>query len=749
MKDIFKTFFLGLFILMSYTSFLKAEKVNEIIISGNERISEETLIVYGEISKNKDYTQEEINNIIKKLYDTKFFSKISINFSNGVLKINVKENPIINSISLQGEPTKKFTKALLNFMTLKEKSSFIKNDVKKDVEIIREFYNQLGYYSSTVEARTIEVKGGNNLIDLIFIIDKGKREKITKIFFIGEKKIKTKRLRDVIATEEAKFWKFISRNIYLNNQRIELDKRLLKNYYLSKGYYDAEILSSNVFVKGKDGIELTFNINAGKRYRIKKISTDIDPVFDKKIFKTLESDFKKFAGTYYSPFKITKILESIDELIDDNELQFVTHSVSETIDGNFVDLQFKIFEGPKVIVERINIKGNTVTNDSVIRSELILDEGDPFSKLKLDKSISKLKSRNIFKKVNYRVSDGSSQNVKVMDIVVEEMPTGEIAAGAGTGTDGNTLSFSLTENNYLGRGLIVDTSIEASESALRGGLSVVNPNYNFSGNSLRYGISSKKTDRPNSGYENTLTQLNLGTRFEQYDDIFLSPNLELSFDDMTVDNTASDRLKKQAGTFSDLSFGYGVEKDTRDRRFMPTSGSIFGFSQKFPLYVEENSSVFNKFTLSKYHSFNENILGAFKFYAAGILAIEDDVRLSKRIHIPAKRLRGFETRKVGPVDSGDYVGGNYAMAMNFEAALPNLLPEATQTDVAVFLDLGNLWHVDYDSRIGQSSKIRSSAGIATNLFTPIGPLNFVFAQDLSSAESDTTQQFKFQIGTSF
>ena len=749
MKDIFKTFFLSLFILISYTSFLKAEKVNEIIISGNERISDETLIVYGEISKNKDYTQEGINNIIKKLYDTKFFSKISINFSNGVLKINVEENPIINSISLQGEPTKKFTKALLNFMTLKEKSSFIKNDVKKDVEIIREFYNQLGYYSSTVEARTMEVKGGNNLIDLIFIIDKGKREKITKIFFIGEKKIKTKRLRDVIATEEAKFWKFISRNIYLNNQRIELDKRLLKNYYLSKGYYDAEILSSNVFVKGKDGIELTFNINAGKRYRIKKISTDIDPVFDKKIFKTLESDFKKFAGTYYSPFKITKILESIDELIDDNELQFVTHSVSETIDGNFVDLQFKIFEGPKVIVERINIKGNTVTNDSVIRSELILDEGDPFSKIKLDKSISKLKSRNIFKKVNYRVSDGSSQNVKVMDIVVEEMPTGEIAAGAGTGTDGNTLSFSLTENNYLGRGLIVDTSIEASESALRGGLSVVNPNYNFSGNSLRYGISSKKTDRPNSGYENTLTQLNLGTRFEQYDDIFLSPTLELSFDDMTVDNTASDRLKKQAGTFSDLSFGYGVEKDTRDRRFMPTSGSIFGFSQKFPLYVEENSSVFNRFTLSKYHSFNENILGAFKFYAAGILAIEDDVRLSKRIHIPAKRLRGFETRKVGPVDSGDYVGGNYAMAMNFEAALPNLLPEATQTDVAVFLDLGNLWHVDYDSRIGQSSKIRSSVGIATNLFTPIGPLNFVFAQDLSSAESDTTQQFKFQIGTSF
>jgi len=727
----------------------KAEKLNKIVILGNERISDETLIVYGEIEKNKDYSQEEINIIIKNLYDTKFFSKISINFSNGILKINVEENPIINSIALQGEATKKFTKALLNFMTLKEKSSFIKNDVKKDVEIIKEFYNQLGYYSTNVEARTVEVKGGNNLLDLIFIIDKGKREKITKIFFIGEKKIKTKRLRDVIATEEAKFWKFISRNIYLNNQRIELDKRLLKNYYLNKGYYDAEILSSNVFIKDKEGIELTFNINAGQRYRIKKISTSIDPVFDKKIFKTLENDFKKFAGTYYSPFKITKILESIDELIDDNELQFVTHSVSETIDGKFVDLEFKIFEGPKIVVERINIQGNTVTNDSVIRSELILDEGDPYSKIKLDKSISKLRSRNIFKKVNYRVSDGSSKDVKVMDIIVEEMPTGEIAAGAGTGTDGTTVSFSLTENNYLGKGLIVDTSLEASESALRGGISIINPNYNFSGNTLEYGLSSKKTDRPNSGYENTLTQLNIGTRFEQYDDIFLSPSLELSFDDMTVDGTASERLKKQAGSFTDLSFGYGVEKDTRDRRFMPTSGSILGFAQTLPLYVEENSSVFNRFTLSKYHSFSENVLGAFKFYAAGVVAVEDDVRLSKRIHIPSKRLRGFENRKVGPVDSGDYVGGNYALAMNFEAALPNLLPDATQTDVAAFLDIGNLWHVDYDSKIGQSSTIRSAVGIATNVYTPIGPLNFVFAQDLSSAESDTTQQFKFQIGTSF
>ena len=524
---------------------------------------------------------------------------------------------------------------------------------------------------------------------------------------------------------------------------------MLKNYYLAKGYYDVQILSSNVYLKEKEGIELTFSVNAGKRYRIKKISTNIDPVFDKTIFAPLASDFKKYAGSYYSPFKIAKILESIDRIIDDNEIQFVQHSVSETVDEESVNIKFNIFEGRKVQVERINIKGNTVTNDSVVRSELLLDEGDPFSKVKLEKSISNIKARNIFKKVKYKLEDGSSKDLKVMEITVEEKPTGEISAGAGTGTEGTTFQFALSENNYLGKGLIVDTSLDLTESSIRGGLDIVIPNYNYSGNSVDFGLSSKKTDRPDSGYENTLTKFNIGTRFEQYDNIYLSPNLGITFDSLTVDSTASSVLKKQAGDFEDIEFTYGIQRDTRDRSFMPTSGSIIGFTQRLPIYAEEQASLLNQFTSSKYYGFSDNFIGAFKVYAAAIVAVEDDVRISKRLHIPSKRLRGFENRKIGPVDGSDYVGGNYAAAVNLEAALPNLLPESTQTDVAVFLDAGNLWHADYDGTVGQSSKIRSSVGFATNMYTPIGPLNFVFAQKLSSAPSDITQTFKFEIGTSF
>ena len=179
------------------------------------------------------------------------------------------------------------------------------------------------------------------------------------------------------------------------------------------------------------------------------------------------------------------------------------------------------------------------------------------------------------------------------------------------------------------------------------------------------------------------------------------------------------------------------------------SGSIIGFGQSLPLYADDQASISNKFSISKYHGFSDDLIGAVKFYAAAITAIDDDVRISRRLHIPRNRLRGFESKKIGPMDGSDYVGGNYASALNIEAALPNLLPDSTQTDVAVFFDAGNLWHVDYDASIGQSSKIRSSVGITTNMYTIIGPLNFVFAQDITSVPSDSTQAFKFEIGTSF
>jgi len=745
-----KIFRFCFFVFLAFASSgANAEMLKKIEIIGNSRISNETIKVYGEIEINKDYSNDDLNTVIKRLYDTRFFSDISTSFSNGVLRINVKENPIIDSIIIEGEQTEKYKKAILKMLALKEKGSYIESDINQDIQVIENFYKSMGYYTAEVTANIQELGDNRNIVNLIYSLEKGVRNKISKVYFIGDKgKARNKRLRDIITSEEARFWKVLSRNIYLNPDRIELDKRLLKNYFLGLGYYNAEVLSSNVELKDESNIELTFSINAGQRFRIKKLSTDISPVFDKTIFKNLSSEFNKFAGAYYSPFKIQKILNRIDEIVDNNKIQFVQHSVSETLDKDGIDIVFKIFEGRKIQIERVNIIGNTVTNDSVIRSELLVDEGDPYSDIKVEKSISKLKARNFFKTVEYKLNDGSSKDLKVIDIKVEEKPTGEIAAGAGVGTEGTSFSFSVKENNYLGKGLGVDASLNMSEHAIRGGLSMKEPNFRNSGNLVWGGLTNAKTDRPDSGYKNTLTQFDLGTKFEHLTNLYISPNISLTFDDLTVTGDASSSMKRQAGNFTEFTFGYGIEKDNRDRPFMPTSGSVVSFNQGLPLYSDQ-ASIYNAIYYTKYHSFTENVIGALKFYGANIIAIEDDVRLSKRLHIPSRRLRGFESQKVGPKDGVDYVGGNYATALNFEVALPNLLPESTQTDIAVFMDMGNLWSVDYDSSVNDSSGIRSSVGVSSNVYTPIGPLSFVFALPMTKVSTDTTQTFKFQIGTSF
>jgi outer membrane protein insertion porin family len=745
-----KIFRFCFFVFLAFASnSANAEMLKKLEIIGNSRISNETIEVYGEIEINKDYSDDDLNTVIKRLYDTKFFSDISTSFSNGVLRINVKENPIIDSIIIEGEDAKKYKKAILTMLALKEKGSYIESDINQDVQTIKDFYKSLGYYTAKVTANIQKLGDDRNTINLIYSIEKGTRNKISKVYFIGDKgKARNKRLRDVITSEEARFWKVLSGNIYLNPDRIELDKRLLKNYFLGLGYYNVEVLSSSVELKNESNVELTFSINAGQRFRIKKLSTNITPVFDKTIFKNLSSEFNKFAGEYYSPFKIQKILGKIDQIIDNNKLQFVQHSVSETLDKDGIDIVFKIFEGRKIQIERVNIIGNTVTNDSVIRSELLVDEGDPYSDVKVEQSISRLKARNIFKKVEYKLNDGSSKDLKVMEIKVEEKPTGEIAAGAGIGTEGTSFNFLLKENNYLGKGLSLDASLNVTEHSIRGGLSMEDPNFRNSGNIVWGGLTNSKTDRPDSGYENTLTKFDLGTKFEHLTDLYVSPNITLAFDDLKVTDSASSSMKKQAGNFTELTFGYGIEKDNRDRPFMPTSGSLASFHQGLPLYSDQ-ASIYNSIYYTKYHLFTENVVGALKFFGANITAIEDNVRLNKRLHIPSRRLRGFESHKVGPKDGADYVGGNYATALNFEASLPNLLPESTQTDIAIFMDAGNLWGVDYDSSINNSNGIRSSVGMTSNVYTPIGPLSFVFALPMTKESTDTTQTFNFQIGTSF
>jgi outer membrane protein insertion porin family len=736
-----------LILFLFFTSLANAEKVKEFKVEGNSRISSETIKVYGEIELDKDYDAITVNKIIKNLYSTNFFEDIQVNIKNEVLQIYVKEYPLINSIELNGEKSKTVTKSVLEKLSLKSKESFIESKLNEDVNLLKKIYASLGYNFATVEIKLD--KFPNNRINLIYNLDKGSKTYINKISFIGDKKIKEKKLRDIIVSEEKKFWKVLSKNTFFNSNAINLDKRLLENYYKSIGYYDVQVLSSNVEIKNKNNIDLIYTINAGTRYKFNKIRTNVSEPIDKKIFLNLEESYKKLIGNYYSPFKVKKLLDELDIIIVNNELQFIEHSVNEILEQGKIELVINIYEGKKLLVEKINIFGNSITEESVIRSSMLLDEGDPFNKLKLDQSISKLKSLNIFGEVDPKILDGTTADQKIIEVKIEEKPTGEISAGAGIGTAGGSFAFNVTENNWQGKGIGVSTFAEVSKETFTGGLIINNPNYNFSGNSLNYFIQNTKNDKPDSGYKNSVLSSGINLSFEQYKNIYLSPGLEFSYDNLEVLNTASDSLKKQKGTFSDLSFKYGISQDNRDRAFNPTSGYLSSFTQSLPIYADA-PNIRNSYQFSYYNSLNDDMIGALKFYATAVNSLNDkDVRLSKRAFLASNKLRGFESGKVGPKDGLDFIGGNYATSMNLEVNLPNLLPESTKTDVSTFLDFGNVWGIDYAKNLDDSNKIRSTAGVSINWLSPVGPMSFIFSQNLSKASTDVTESFNFRLGTTF
>ena len=724
-----------------------SEVINKINITGNERISSETIMIFGDLSIGDDYQESDVGLLIKKLYETNFFSNISVKLENNKLTINVEENPIVYSIIFEGEKAKKHVEAIKEFLMVKEKSSYVSNNIKQDINQIKSYYRARGYYFVKIDADVEKLE--KNRVNIIYSVDTGEKAKISKIYFLGDKKFRDKKLRDIIISEEDKFWKFLSRNVYLNKERIEVEKRLLENFYKNKGYYEVNLTSSNVEYSEGEGFVLTYSIDAGKRYKFKKIFAEVSESLDSSAFFSLEPEFNELVGEYYSQTKLYSLLEKIDKLSEQKELQFVNHNVLETLDEEGVEVKINIFEGKKIIIEKINISGNTVTNDSVIRGELLVDEGDPFSELLVNKSLNNIKGRNIFGEVEYKSLAGSTDDLKILEIIVEEKATGEIMAGAGVGTEGTSFMFSIRENNWLGKGVRLTSAFSISEEKISGNIAVTDPNYNFSGNTVSTALDISATDRAGTtGYKSSKSGFSVGLSFEQFEDLYVSPALSINHEDISAETTASDNIKKMDGTYFNSDFTYGITLDKRNQSFQTTDGFSTSFYQSLPI-IQDSSSILNTFNTNAWHEFSENVIGSLKFQAKTVHGIDDDVRLTNRLFVTPKRLRGFTRGKVGPKDGNDWIGGNYITGVSAEAQLPNLLPESYKTDFSLFIDTANIWGVDYSSSIDDSNKIRSSFGIAANVFTAVGPLSWTLSQSLSKASTDVTETLNFNLGTSF
>ncbi len=742
-KTILYIFFLlnFFFITQSHSEIIKDFKIN-----GNERVSKETIIMFSNLKIGQKINNRILNKSLKDLYSTNYFKNVFVSSKNGFVEISVKENPIIQSVIIKGIDSNNIYENIEKVTKNLEKYPFVESKISDQVKLLKNILKSYGYYF--VELETSINQNTNNTIDLVYDFNLGEIAKIKKIKFIGNKIFKDRVLRNIILSEESKFWKFITRNKFLDSNKIDLDIQRLNKFYKNRGYYNVEIKSTTAVINEKKQFEIIYNIDAGKKYYFDEIIisnyNDI-PVESLNIFNEKFIDLK---GEKYSQKILDNLIDDINEFTIQNDFVFINAKYDEIIkNDNKIDIVINFDELERFFVERINVLGNFITDEKVIRNSLIVDEGDPFNEILFEKSIKDIKARNIFKTVNYETRDIDDLN-KEIDIKVEEKPTGEIFAGAGTGTSGSSITAGIKENNYLGIGVKLDTNLTLTDDTIKGRFSAVNPNYNNSDKSIKTEIESSSNDfMSSSGYKTSRTGLTIGTEFEQKKDLFV--NLEISnfYEDLETSNSATSIIKKQEGNYIENLLKYRISLNKLNQNFQPTDGYVTHFSQTLPIYSDD-IAIENSLSGSKYYSINDNLILSAKFYLKAINSLDDNVRVSKRVYVPGRLLRGFESGKIGPKDGTQYIGGNYASSLNLNSTVPNIFFENENIDLNFFVDIANVWSVDYDSSL-DSNEIRSSTGIAVNWFSPIGPLTFSYAIPVTEANTDITERFRFQIGTSF
>ncbi len=741
-----KKLLLSLIIYFFLFSIAKSDKIQEIDIKGNFRVSNETIIMFSKLNIGDEYNSNLLNKALKELYYTNYFKDVSITSDNGKILISVIENPIIQSVKLIGIEKKKLKEAVKEVTNKIEKYPFVESKINDQVVLIKNILKSNGYYFVDLEASINN--NDNNTVDLIYDIKLGDIAKIKKISFIGNKIFRDNTLRNIIISEETKFWKFLTSNKYLDTNRINADVFKLNEFYKNRGFFDAKIKSTTAVINERNQFELIFNINAGEKFFFNEIKiTNYDNELEMNM-KTFENTFKDLKGKKYSAKLIQNLMEELNRSILLNNFVFLNAKYKEIVKkDNKIDISITFDDLEKVYVERINILGNFITDEKVVRNKLIVDEGDPFNDILFNKSIQKVKALNIFKSVDYNIKTEENSN-KNIDIIVEEKPTGEIFAGVGTGTTGNSLTAGIKENNYLGLGIKLDTNFTLSDDSVKGKFSVINPNYNNSDKSINTTFESSTNNfMSTGGYKTNRTGFIIGTEFEQMTNLFVNLSLSNYYEDLETSSTATNILKKQEGNYFENLLSYSIIYNKLDQDYQPTDGFKTNFSQTLPIYSDD-LSIENSFTSSTYHAIGDNLILSANFYLKAINSLEDNVRVSKRVTIPSRRLRGFETGKIGPKDGTQYIGGNYATALNLSSTLPNIFFEKENIDLNFFIDLANVWEVDYNSSL-DSNKIRSSTGIAVNWFSTIGPLTFSYAIPLSEEDTDITEKFRFQVGTSF
>ena len=726
-------------------------RVESIAIAGNRRVAESTILSYLPVQVGDRVSQGSLSIALQRLFETDLFKNIDIKLDGSSLQVTVLENPIINRVNIEGNDVLK-DERLLEVLDVAPRRVYTRELALEGSQRLLEVYQASGRYAAVIEPQIIELS--DNRVDLAFVVDEGPLIKINSISFIGNERFSDRVLKRNISSSEAKWWAIFSSSDKYDESRLDYDVRLLRQFYLSRGYADIDINRvRGGLLPDRTGFAVTFLLEEGKRYRVADI--DIASEIENIDIEALKSSFLFGDDGWYDVraleqgmLDVTNQLGALGYAFVNIDTEILTDPESETL-----AVQMRIGKAQKNFIERIEIVNNARTLDSVIRREFELVEGDAFNQIKLDRSIRNIRNLGFFSDVSVRNLAGSSADQTITEISVDEQSTGELSIGVGySSIDKSSVLFGINERNFLGAGRAVDLSLDLAKTRTNITLGITEPylfGRNLTGNASVFNDKTKqnKTTSNRTGFD-------VGIGFSAADDYFHRVSYELSEAKTTTNSTLATSITGENGKkILTSALRYRLGRDKRDSRFDPTEGTFFQIAQT--LGGLGGDAKFYKVTADAAYyrplNFNTFVFGAKARYGMVTGLSGEKVTQSNRFFVGGNSVRGFKGAGIGPRDTGSNaaVGGNNLMTANVELISNLGFSKDLGMRWTVFADAGSVWDTDYPTGVtgAADSSLRTSVGVGLLWDTFIGPMSFYWANAVSKKSYDQTNTFQFAIGT--
>jgi len=755
-------------VMPSYAQPADGPVVQRIDVEGNQRIEESTVLSYMVIREGQPFTQALVDQSLKTLFATGLFADVQIDQTNGTVIVKVVENPIINRIAFEGN-SKISQKTLEDEVQLKPRMVFTRAKVQSDVQRIIEVYRRGGRFAAQVEPKTVQL--AQNRVDLVFEINEGPTTGVSRIIFIGNKAFSDSTLRDKIATGESIWWNFLQSNDNYDPDRLTFDREQLRRYYLSQGYADFRVISAVAeLAPDRSGFYITFTVEEGELYNFGKV--EIDTKLKDIPVGELQQLIRFENGEQYNAELIDKSVDALTLAAGTKGYAFVDirPRVRRNKEDKTVDVVFKMEEGPRVYIERINIVGNTRTLDKVIRREVRLVEGDAFNRVLINRSRSRIRGLGYFKKVEINEEPGTAADRTVLNVEVEEQSTGEFSVSAGFSSADNIVgAVSLTEKNLLGRGQFLRLQVSVSSIRQQVDLRFTEPYFLDRNMSAGFDIYNTHAVYDEQNYEADIRGIGLRLGFPVSEFGRVGLRYTLRQDDVTY--SIGQQL---LGTTTLSLAGFTYAYDEKDDPIEPKNGVDFTFSSDVSGLGGDKKYIRTEMTSNWYKRlWTDDLVLNLAATAGYVVAYGDEVlEVNDRFFKGGGSFRGFKTSGLGPRDIAPEndgqtplsVGGEAYAIGTVELRFPNFLPEELGIKTSLFSDFGTVGIVAdkpacvdgppnapgiNDLCIQDDLALRASAGLSVYWNSPFGPVRLDFSQVLNKEDYDQTESFRFSAGTKF